>query len=56
MSPVLEDHEMQLISFDKFYYDTKDHKMKAMDESRPNDFISIRCGLCDCRLVSGLGV
>lgn len=23
MSPVLEDHEMQLISFDKFYYDTK---------------------------------
>jgi hypothetical protein len=42
MSPVLEDHEMGLISFDKFFYDTKDHTMKAMDPSRPNDFISIR--------------
>jgi 3'-phosphoadenosine 5'-phosphosulfate synthase len=41
MSPVLEDQQMQLISFDKFYYDITDHKMKAMDESRPNDFISI---------------
>lgn len=29
MSPVLEDHEMGLISFDKFYYDTKDHRMKV---------------------------
>jgi len=41
MSPVLEDHQMQLISFDKFFYDVKDHKMKAMDPSRPADFISI---------------
>lgn len=41
MSPVLEDHEMALISFDKFYYDKSDHEMKAMDESRPDDFISI---------------
>lgn len=41
MSPVLEDHEMGLISFDKFFYDKADHTMKAMDESRPDDFISI---------------
>ena len=34
MSPVLEDREMGLISFDKFYYDTTDHQMKAMDERR----------------------
>ena len=87
MSPVLEDRQMGLISFDKFYYgthstphplfqgslssraysglyllglfqsclrlrtrslsrcfvptDTTDHAMKAMDPSRPDDFISI---------------
>jgi 3'-phosphoadenosine 5'-phosphosulfate synthase len=41
MSPALEDGKLGLISFDKFYYDTKDHQMKAMDDSRPNDFISI---------------
>lgn len=41
MSPVLEDLQMQLISFDKFYYDVTDHQMKAMDPLRPNDFISI---------------
>jgi 3'-phosphoadenosine 5'-phosphosulfate synthase len=29
MSPVLEDQQMELISFDKFYYDVKDHKMKV---------------------------
>jgi len=32
MSPVLEDREMGLISFDKFYYDTKDHQMKVITE------------------------
>jgi len=32
MSPVLEDREMGLISFDKFYYDTKDHQMKVIAE------------------------
>ena len=41
MSPVLEDQEMKLISFDKFYYDKSDHQMKAMDPTRPDDFISI---------------
>ena len=41
MSPVLEDQKMSLLSFDKFYYDKADHSMKAMDESRPDDFISI---------------
>eukprot|EP00635_Sarcinochrysidales_sp_CCMP3193_P013541 CAMPEP_0118904606 /NCGR_PEP_ID=MMETSP1166-20130328/9000_1 /TAXON_ID=1104430 /ORGANISM="Chrysoreinhardia sp, Strain CCMP3193" /LENGTH=1143 /DNA_ID=CAMNT_0006843863 /DNA_START=17 /DNA_END=3448 /DNA_ORIENTATION=+ len=41
MSPVLEDKKMSLLSFDKFYYDKSDHTMKAMDESRPDDFISI---------------
>ena len=41
MSPVLEDGEMELISFDKFYYDVTDHRMKAMDPKRPDDFISI---------------
>eukprot|EP00620_Florenciella_sp_RCC1587_P021806 CAMPEP_0182556594 /NCGR_PEP_ID=MMETSP1324-20130603/806_1 /TAXON_ID=236786 /ORGANISM="Florenciella sp., Strain RCC1587" /LENGTH=1013 /DNA_ID=CAMNT_0024768507 /DNA_START=30 /DNA_END=3071 /DNA_ORIENTATION=- len=41
MSPVLEDKEMSLVSFDKFYYDKTDHEMKAMDDSRPDDFISI---------------
>jgi len=41
MSPVLEDLEMKLISFDKFYYDKSDHTMKAMDPSREDDFISI---------------
>merc|ERR1719408_634064 len=41
MSPVLEDGQMELISFDKFYYDVTDHQMKAMDPKRPDDFISI---------------
>jgi len=41
MSPVLEDSEMGLISFDKFFYDKMDHQMKGMDDSRPDDFISI---------------
>lgn len=41
MSPVLEDGQMSLLSFDKFYYDKSDHTMKAMDPSRPDDFISI---------------
>ena len=41
MSPVLEDQEMKLISFDKFFYDKADHQMKAMDPTRPDDFISI---------------
>ena len=41
MSPVLEDGAMKLISFDKFFYDKADHQMKAMDEKRPDDFISI---------------
>jgi len=41
MSPVLEDGSMGLISFDKFYYDKTDHQMKAMVESRKDDFISI---------------
>ncbi|KAJ8599325.1 hypothetical protein CTAYLR_005348 [Chrysophaeum taylorii] len=41
MSPVLEDGQMSLLSFDKFYYDKSDHAMKAMDPSRPDDFISI---------------
>jgi len=41
MSPVLEDQQMELVSFDKFYYDKSDHEMKAMDESRKDDFISI---------------
>ena len=41
MSPVLEDGQMELISFDKFYYDVTDHRMKAMDPKREEDFISI---------------
>ena len=41
MSPVLEDQQMELVSFDKFYYDKSDHQMKAMDPSREDDFISI---------------
>ena len=41
MSPVLEDGEMGLISFDKFFYDVTDHQMKAMDPKREGDFISI---------------
>ena len=41
MSPVLDNGQMQLLSFDKFFYDKTDHTMKAMDESRPDDFISI---------------
>ena len=41
MSPVLEDSQMALLSFDKFYYDKSDHEMKALDPSREDDFISI---------------
>jgi 3'-phosphoadenosine 5'-phosphosulfate synthase len=41
MSPVLEDGQMSLLSFDKFYYDKSDHQMKAMDPMREDDFISI---------------
>ena len=41
MSPVLEDGQMSLLSFDKFYYDKSDHQMKAMDPTREDDFISI---------------
>ena len=46
-SPLLDDGVMQLLSFDKFFYDKTDHQMKAMDPSREDDFISIsgsRCG------------
>merc|ERR1711871_795562 len=40
-SPLLDDGVMQLLSFDKFFYDKSDHQMKAMDPSREDDFISI---------------
>merc|ERR1719197_1482380 len=30
-SPLLDDGVMQLLSFDKFFYDKSDHQMKAMD-------------------------
>merc|ERR1719409_1744626 len=40
-SPLLDDGVMQLLSFDKFFYDKTDHQMKAMDPSREDDFISI---------------
>lgn len=40
-SPLLDDGVMQLLSFDKFFYDKTDHTMKAMDPSREDDFISI---------------
>jgi len=39
MSPGLG--EMEIVSFDKVYYDVKDHTMKVEDPSRPDDFISI---------------
>jgi len=40
-SPVLDDGVMQLLSFDKFFYDKTDHTMKALEASRVDDFISI---------------
>lgn len=32
---------MNILPFGQVYYDVRDHVMKARDESRPNDFISI---------------
>src|SRR3546814_8601279 len=39
MSPGLRD--MEILNFDKVYYDKKTNTMTAKDESRPDDFISI---------------
>lgn len=33
--------EMDLLSFDKVYYDKRDHSMRTADPARPDDFISI---------------
>lgn len=40
LAPGLE-HDMNIISFTKVYYDTVDHQMKPMDISRKQDFLSI---------------
>ncbi|TMW58296.1 hypothetical protein Poli38472_011884 [Pythium oligandrum] len=39
MAPGMED--FNILSFTKVYYDVTDHKMKPMDKSRKNDFLSI---------------
>jgi len=53
MSPVLEDQQMELISFDKFYYDVKDHKMKVLHIYVPFFcvcvfYFRICCALTNC--------
>jgi 3'-phosphoadenosine 5'-phosphosulfate synthase len=39
MAPGMED--FNILSFSKVYYDVQDHKMKPMDKSRKQDFLSI---------------
>ncbi|CAH0485186.1 unnamed protein product [Peronospora farinosa] len=39
MAPGMED--FNILSFSKVYYDVQDHKMKPMDSSRKQDFLSI---------------